>query len=200
MHRLTLLLFLFLAFALQGCGRPAASDPSSLIQSLIDPAKLATLGDRGANPRIQKVTVILWEAKLQGHDPAVVAGNAVKLIGWGGTPKGNLTAASMVRNVVILERLGSTTEEDIHAMKRGNAPTVRRGPYAGEIVSVDHIIPRSLAPSLDNVIANLELMPLSVNQKKGNKVTDRQVSLARKLHAAGLLPVEDLERVIMAAR
>ena len=30
-----------------------------------------------------------------------------------------------------------------------------------EIVCVDHIIPRSVAPELDNVIANLELMPLS---------------------------------------
>lgn len=100
MLRLTLLLFLSLA--MQGCGRPAASEPARLIQPLIDPA---TLGDRGANPRIQKITAILWEAKLQGHDPAVVAENAVKLIGWDGTTKGELTAAAMVRNVVILERV-----------------------------------------------------------------------------------------------
>jgi uncharacterized alpha-E superfamily protein len=83
-------------------------------------------------------------------------------------------------------------------MKRGRAPTVRRGPYVGEIVSVDHIIPRSVAPELDNVIANLELMPLSVNQRKGNKVSDRQTSLARKLHAAGLLSAGELDRVLTA--
>lgn len=195
-----LLLLLFLSLVVQGCGRPPAHDPARLIQSLIDPAKLATLGDRGANPRIQKVTVILWEAKLQGHDPAVVAGNAVKLIGWNGTAKGDLTAAAMVRNVVILERLGSITEEDIHAMKRGKAPIVRRGPYVGEIVSVDHIIPRSVAPELDNVIANLELMPLSVNQKKGNKVGDRQVSLAKSLHNAGILSEAGFQSVMEAKR
>lgn len=128
-----------------------------------------------------------------------MAGNAVKLIGWDGTAKGDLTAAAMVRNVVILERLGSTTEEDLENMKRGQAPIVRRPPYAGEIVSVDYIIPRSVAPSLDNVIGNLELMPLSVNQRKGNKVTDRQVSLARKLHAAGLLSAAGLAAVEAAA-
>jgi hypothetical protein len=190
------LLLFALLFFVPCCGRPVAHDPSSLIHPLIDPAKLATLGERGTNPRIQKITAILWEAKLKGNDPAVVAGKAVELIGWAGTPKGDLTVAAMVRNVVILERLGSTTEEDIHAMKRGKAPTVRRGPYVGEIVSVDHIIPRSVAPELDNVIANLELMPLSVNQRKGNKVSDRQTSLARKLNAAGLLSAYGLERVL----
>lgn len=129
-----------------------------------------------------------------------MAGNAVKLIGWDGTAKGELTAAAMVRNVVILERLGSTTAEDIHAMKRGNAPIVRRGPYVGEIVSVDHIIPRSVAPELDNVIANLELMPLSVNQKKGNKVGDRQVSLAKSLHNAGILSEAGFQSVMEEKR
>jgi hypothetical protein len=192
------LLLFALLFFVPCCGRPVVADVSTLIQPLIDPAKLATLGERGTNPRIQKITAILWEAKLKGHDPAVVAGKAVELIGWAGTPKGDLTVAAMVRNVVILERLGSTTEEDINAMKRGKAPTVRRGPYVGEIVSVDHIIPRSIAPELDNVIANLELMPLSVNQRKGNKVGDRQTSLARKLNAAGLLSPEDLDRVLTA--
>lgn len=199
--RVLLLLLCSLVLSLQGCGRPSPADSAAaLLKSLIDPAKLATLGDRGANPRIQKITSILWEAKLQGHDPAVVAGNAVKLIGWEGTPKGELTAAAMVRNVVILERLGSTTEEDIHAMKRGKAPIVRRGPYVGEIVSVDHIIPRSVAPSLDNVIANLELMPLSVNQRKGNKVGDRQASLAKALHKAGLLTDVGLRGILAVHR
>ena len=199
--RVLLLLLCSLVLSLQGCGRSYPTDSAAaLLKPLIDPAKLATLGERGTNPRIQKITAILWEAKLKGNDPAVVAGKAVELIGWAGTPKGDLTVAAMVRNVVILERLGSTTEEDIHAMKRGKAPTVRRGPYVGEIVSVDHIIPRSIAPELDNVIANLELMPLSVNQRKGNKVGDRQVSLAKALRDAGLLQDTGLQSVMAAKR
>ena len=199
--RVLLLLLCSLVLSLQGCGRPSPADSAAaLLKPLIDPAKLATLGDRGTNPRIQKITAILWEAKIKGHDPAVVAEKAVKSIGWAGTPKGDLTVAAMVRNVVIMERLGSTTEEDIHAMKRGKAPTVRRGPYVGEIVSVDHIIPRSVAPELDNVIANLELMPLSVNQRKGNKVGDRQVSLAKALRDAGLLQNAGFQSVMAAKR
>jgi hypothetical protein len=52
---------------------------------------------------------------------------------------------------------------------------------------VDHIIPRAVCPELDNVIANLELMPLRMNEGKNAKVGARQVDLARKFHQAGLL-------------
>lgn len=47
-----------------------------MIPPLIDPAKLATLGDRGASQRIQKITATLWAAKIEWHDPAVIAGRA----------------------------------------------------------------------------------------------------------------------------
>jgi hypothetical protein len=43
------------------------------------------------------------------------------------------------------------------------APTVRPGPYAGDRLSVDRIIPRTVGPELDNVIANLELVPAQMN-------------------------------------
>jgi hypothetical protein len=100
--------FILSAFCLfvTGCGRPvAAHDAASLLQPLIDPGKLATLRVRGANQRIQKITAILWLAKANGQDPGKVADKAVELIGWGCTEKGRLTAAEMVRNVIILARL-----------------------------------------------------------------------------------------------
>lgn len=193
------LIVLILCACLQACGE-SPSRHAGLIKSLIEPAKLATLGDRGANQRVQKITAILWRAKQDGEDPAKIATQAVELIGWGGTPKGSPTADAMVRNLTIAERLGSVTPADIEAMSRGRAATVRKGPYTGEVLSVDHIIPRSVAPELDNVIANLELMPLSINQKKGNKVTQRQADLARKLNAAGLLPDDALRRVLVVAQ
>jgi len=194
------LLLLFCLF-LPCCGRPIAfHEASSHIQPLIDPAKLATLGDRGANTRIQKITEILWQAKVNGQDPVKVANKAVELIGWGGTEKGRLTSAAMVRNVTILERLGSTTPADLDDIKHGKTATVRKGPYAGEVLSVDHIIPRAVAPELDNVIANLELMPLSVNQKKNDKVGDRQISLAKALHDVGLLSDAGFQCVMAAKR
>jgi hypothetical protein len=175
-------------------------DHAELIKPLIEPAKLATLKERGANQRVQKITAILWKAKQAGQDPAKVAEKAVGLIGWGTTQKGELTASAMVRNLTIAEKLGATTPQDIDDMSKGKTGDVRNGPYSGQLLSVDHIIPRAVAPELDNVIANLELMPLSLNMSKNDKVTARQADLARKLNAAGLLSEEGLRRVLAVAR
>jgi len=54
-------------------------------------------------------------------------------IGWGGTEKSRLTAAAMVRNLTIMERLGGTTPEDLADMRRGKTATVRKGLYAREM-------------------------------------------------------------------
>jgi hypothetical protein len=197
MPTLCSLLLLLMCLVLPCYGNPVSpKDPAALLQSLIDPAKLATLGVRGANSRVQKATAILWQAKSEGQNPVAVADRAVALIGWAGQAKGRLTAAAMVRNVTIIEKLGSVTPEDIEAMKRGQVPTVRKGPYAGDIVSVDHIIPRAVAGELDNVIANLELMPLSLNKGKSDRIGERQVSLAKAFRAAGLLSDDGLRRVL----
>ena len=85
--------------------------------------------------------------------------------------------------------------DGLREMHRGQAPTVRRGPYHGEKLSVDHIIPLTVAPELDKVIANLELMPLKMNEGKNAKIGARQVDVARKLHRAGLLSSEGLKAV-----
>ncbi|MDB4435972.1 hypothetical protein N9139_00685 [Akkermansiaceae bacterium] len=76
------------------------------------------------------------------------------------------------------------------------APTITKGPYAGEIVTGDHIIPRSVCPELDNKIYNLEMMPLTLNQRKGAKVTQRQIDLAKRWNADGLLSDEGLGAVL----
>ena len=164
-----------------------ASVEASIIASLIDPVKLATLGERGANPRVRKVTGILWQAKQAGKDPRGIVEAAVRQIGWGDTEKGKLTVDAMLRNLDILEKLGSTTPDDIAALSRGKAPVVRKGPYTGDILSVDHIIPRAVCPELDNVIANLELMPLRMNQGKSNGIGQRQVNFGKKMMDAGML-------------
>ena len=164
------------------------------ISSLVDPAKLATLGARAANPRVEKYVALLAEAKAAGVAPNKVAAEAVALVRMKGKA-GKLTAEAMVRNLVIAERLGCLDSDGLEEMHRGQAPTVRRGPYRGERLSVDHIIPLKVVPELDNVIANLELMPLRMNEGKNAKVGARQVDLARKLHKAGLLSSEGLRAV-----
>lgn len=64
---------------------------------------------------------------------------------------------------------------------------------------MDHIIPRAVAPELDNVIANLELMPLAMNEGKRAKVGSKQLDLTRKLSKAGLLSGEGLKAVEISA-
>lgn len=162
------------------------------IAPLIDPVKLATLKERGANPRVQKYVVALAEARLAGLNPDEVAAQAVKLAGYTGDAA-TLTVEAMTRNLTIATRLGSLTAWGRERMRRGNAAKVENGPYNRQVLTVDHIIPRAVAPELDNVIANLELMPSGMNAAKGAKIGDRQRSLARKLHAAGLLSAEGLK-------
>jgi len=66
-------------------------------------------------------------------------------------------------------------------MRRGDAATVMKGPYKDDQLSVDHIIPRAVVPQLDNVIANLELMPVRMNESKNAKITQRQIALGQKV-------------------
>ena len=75
-------------------------------------------------------------------------------------------------------------------------PTITKGPYAGEIVTGDHIIPRSVCPELDNALYNLEMMPLTLNQRKSAKIGQRQIDLAKRWNADGLLSDEGLKAVL----
>ena len=101
-----------------------------------------------------------------------------------------------MRNLDIAEKLGCLDAESMAEMRKGKAPTVRRGPYKGDQLSVDHIIPRAVCPELDNVIANLELMPLRMNESKNDRVGARQVDLTRKFNKAGLLSDKGLDAVV----
>jgi len=176
----------------------SAADPSrTALVGLCDPAKIATLtSDRAANPRVRKITYWLEVARQSGRDPQAEMDAVMKAVGWGGTLKGELTAKAMVRNRIIAERLGCLDSEGMELMRRGQSPTVKRGPYAGDKLHVDHIIPRTVSPALDLVLANLELMPATVNYRKGRKVGQRQVDLANKLHVASALSAEDRDIVL----
>jgi hypothetical protein len=169
------------------------------VSSLVDPAKLATLGTREANPRVEKYVAMLAEGKAKGAAPKKVAEKAVAMVGMK-SKAAKLTVEAMLRNLTIADRLGCLDSEGLAEMHRGHAPTVRRGPYHGEKLSVDHIIPIAVAPELDNVIANLELMPLKMNEGKNSNVGARQVALARDLHKAGLLGSAGLAAVEQKAK
>ena len=186
------------AFILFAAFAASAADTASFAQRiapLIDPAKLATLGERGANPRVQKYVAQLAEAHRAGSEVSNVVSRAVTLVGMKGEAA-KLTAEAMLRNLTIAERLGCLDKAGLRDMRRGQSPTIRRGPYKGDELSVDHIIPRAVVPELDNVIANLELMPLRMNEGKNAKIGERQRSLAKQLHAARLLSEQGFRAVI----
>jgi hypothetical protein len=65
---------------------------------------------------------------------------------------------------------------------------------------VDHIIPRAVCPELDNVIANLELMPMRMNSGKSDRVGSRQRDMARNFHKARLLSEKGLKAVEAAGK
>lgn len=158
--------------------------PPHQIADLIDPAKLATLGARAANPRVQKYVAILEGARRSGHDPATVVAKALAIVGMQGEAA-ELTAEAMLRNLTIAERLGCLHPAGLEEMRQGRAPAVTKGPYQGDRLSVDHIIPFSIVPEFDKIIANLELMPLRMNLSKHAKMGARQEDLLKKLRAAG---------------
>ena len=147
---------------------------------------------------VQKYVPQLADGKAVGLKPELVAGRAVTLAGMLGS-SATLTAEAMVRNLAIAERLGCLNPEGLQAMHKGHAPKVRRGPYEGDSLSVDHIIPVKVVPELDKVIANLELMPLRMNEGKNAGVGERQLLLAEKLRQAGLLSEAGLRAVKAAA-
>ncbi|MDB4041537.1 hypothetical protein N9927_00190 [Akkermansiaceae bacterium] len=168
-----------------------------IVAPLIDPAKLDTLaGKRAATPRLRKACYYLEMAKRDGNDLGTVIDQAHALTGPHKAERMKAQEDSLIRNVTILERLGCLDEAGMIKLRKGNAPTITRGPYAGEIATGDHIIPRSVTPELDNTLFNLEFMPLTLNQRKSAKVGQRQIDLARRWHAARLLSDEGLRTVL----
>jgi len=179
--------------------RRTAADPAAIISELINPTKLATLGERGANPRVQKCVYWLATARQAKQDPAKNLDTAIARTGYTNATAARLTRDALLRNLDIAGKLGCLDADGLAEMRHGKAPTIRKGPYRGDQLSVDHIIPRAVCPELDNVIANLELMPMRMNSAKRDHVGERQVTLAKKLYPAGLITPAGLRQVQNAA-
>jgi len=189
--RILLVLLLTCAFA-------GADTIREALVNLCDPAKIATItAERGANPRVRKICYWLEMARRDGRDPANEMREVMVTVGWGGMAKGDLTGDAMVRNRVIAERLGCLDESGMADLRGGKAPTILTGPYTGDKLSVDHILPRAVCPELDTTLANLELMPMRMNSSKSDSIGERQVDMAKKFYAAGLLSKAGLDAVLI---
>ncbi|MDA7869306.1 hypothetical protein OAH35_00040 [bacterium] len=190
--------FLFFVCLLNSCGKAEERNEfAANLAPLLDPAKLDSLkGKRAATPRLRKVCYWLEMARREGRAPGEVIDQAHALLTPHSAKRLQYQKGSLVRNRIILERLGCLDEAGMTKLRKGNAPTITKGPYAGEIVTGDHIIPRSVTPELDNTLYNLEMMPLTLNQKKAAKVTQRQIDLAKRWNKDGLLTDSGLRAVL----
>lgn len=179
----------------------SSSATAEILASLTDPAKLDTLkGKRAATPRLRKSCYWVEAARREGQDPVKLIESAQRINGSYGTKRAKMLVEALTRNRTILERLGCLDEAGMGKLRKGNAPTITKGPYAGELATGDHVIPRSVCPALDNAIVNLEFLPATLNQNKGAKVGDRQVALARKFHAAGIIDASALAAIKAAQK
>lgn len=191
LHRIIPILLLSALCSFAG----VVDDYAAKIAPLINPAKLATLKERGANPRVQKVAYWLEMGRRDKASPTKVIDLALKSVGMTNALAAKATKAELLRNQKIATELGCFGIEGLDEMRQGKSPTVQVGPCKGDQLSVDHIIPRSVVPELDNVMANLEFLPLRMNESKNAKITQRQRALAEDFFKAGLLSKEGLTAV-----
>ncbi|MGJ8634676.1 MAG: hypothetical protein ACSHX7_12235 [Luteolibacter sp.] len=183
-------IFLFLG------GTGAFASPE-IIAPLIDPVKLDSLrGDRAANSRLRKIVYWLESGRKAGLEPGEVIDAAQKDLNYPDKQRSKAVKASLLRNLVILERLGCLGEVGMEKLRRGNAPTITKGPYTGDIVHVDHIIPRAIAPGLDEKLYNLEFMPGGLNSSKGARIGQRQIFKANQWMKTGLILPVDYQSVM----
>jgi hypothetical protein len=129
----------------------------------------------------------------QGAKPKAVAEAAVEAAGFTNKLARRLTVDAMLLNLDRAEKLGCLDEASLDEMRHGKAPTIRKGRYTGDQLSVDHIIPRARFPQLDKVIANLELLPQRVNSAKQDKMGSPQRTLAKELQCAAPACKKDVE-------
>jgi hypothetical protein len=167
-----------------------------ILEPLINTKKLDTLaGKRAATPRLRKACYWLEMASSDGLDPVDIITHAHSITRPQHEARSKAQLDSLIRNRTILEHLGCLGEAGMEKLRRGKAPTITRGPYAGELATVDHIIPRSVCPELDNRLYNLEFMPDTLNKRKSDKIGDRQRQLAKKWHNTSLLSQSGLDRI-----
>src|SRR6476619_1437394 len=73
------------------------AQPILAVAQLSDPARLATLGERGANPRLNKIVYWLHAASRTGMPPGAAV-QLAQIINWTHQPRAALVKESLLRN------------------------------------------------------------------------------------------------------
>lgn len=157
------------------------------IASLIDRAKLATLTwERAANPRVNKAMYYLEMARREGQDLDAVLDEALKSY-WDAPKHAALVRSALTRNFNGANRRKCFEGTEWESMRRGKAPTIQKGDFAGEKLEVDHLLPIARAPYLGNEIANLCYLPRKLNRRKKASLSKAYRTLSGYLLEAGVI-------------
>jgi hypothetical protein len=137
-----LLLFLLLVAAGCACG---ATDWLAPLADQTDPAKLATLGKRGANPRVNRIAFCLHRAQQTGTAPGDALDHAFRQNGTTGLVAA-LSKETQLLNYQHAQEWGLLTPENLADLKTGEAPRITRGPHAGQDTDVTTLFPSVSRP------------------------------------------------------
>ena len=162
---------------------------SKATSSLIDPAKLRTLksGSRATNPRLNKLMKQLYDQDRAGVPPKTALDNALKDAGASKKLVEDYHDPAIMRESVLsnyndLKKSGVFDDPaNLENLRFGRSPFATKGPFEGERLDVDHVIPVKYAPELEHNFSNLKYTSQGENLKKGRKLTDDTFVLAEKL-------------------
>ncbi len=160
------------------------------LSALTNPQKLAGLkpGNRSGNARFKKLMYWINQYEQQGTQPkeflaklysehsGTQAYQSSRHVYAPATEKLNLEAQYRLGRAY-----GLYTDDNLLKLRKGNAAIVTQGQYQGEKIEIDHLIPYSKAPELENSMANLTWLPRTLNRSKSAKVTNAALRRAKAL-------------------
>ena len=133
------------------------------LSSLTNPEKLSSLkkGNRSGNARFKKLMYWIHAYEQEGTKPKEFLANLYQH--HNSAPYSNsqhVYAPNTEKlNLEAQYRLGKAyglyTPSNLPLLRKGNAAIVTKGEYKGEKIEIDHLIPYSKAPELENSMANL---------------------------------------------
>lgn len=147
--------------------------------------------ERGSNETMRLVNFKIYQAHLDGLDIRKLL-DLAQPPSKQPPPLAQLNVRRFLSNLELGIQYGIYEgEENLLALAYGRAPTITKGEYAGQRIDVEHIVPKSIAPGLDNILANLMWMPSSLNQSKSNTITGEALRIASIFRDEKILPIEE---------
>jgi hypothetical protein len=152
---------------------------------LTDFRKLGTLNaeSRSINAREKKILYWLHIAERQGVPPEIAIDEAFEANGNSKLPQAKAAKSQTLANFRAAKIWGLFTSEGLAQLKRGKAARISRGTFEGEYIEIDHIVPLARYPQFANELANLQIMPMSQNRAKGDRMGAVEFAKLRELQS-----------------